>query len=202
MNRRNFLKTSLLVAPMAVCSAALVKFSDVRYSDELLDLFSYIEGTKNIFNPRSSTVTNYKLLPYQKEMLKFVHENQNVLILKSRQIGFSTMVAAAYLRWLDARNSSIVSPMNLTMQRYILEKHRSFPFISRPNKTIDDITVHDEHYPTITLLHSSGQRAKRIVSLSVETDNDLLRLKPILEDAKLRGYVIGNFIQKKFAYQS
>lgn len=93
MNRRNFLKIgSLVLGGTALFSG----WNFFRRRTELEDLYAYLES-HTVRNPFEGNVS-FKLYPYQKEILKNIHENDKVVIVKARQIGMTTLLAG-YLSW-------------------------------------------------------------------------------------------------------
>lgn len=93
MNRRNFLKIgSLVLGGTAFFSG----WNFFRRKTELEDLYAYLES-HTIVEPLKGRVP-FKLYPYQKEILKNIHENDKVVIVKARQIGMTTLLAG-YLSW-------------------------------------------------------------------------------------------------------
>lgn len=96
MNRRSFFKS------VSLTLAAIPFLGFTRYAKqlELDDLYRYVES-KTVNHPIHGQIP-YKLLPYQREILKAIHENDNLIIVKGRQIGMTTMLAA-YASWLSHR---------------------------------------------------------------------------------------------------
>jgi hypothetical protein len=95
MNRRNFLK----ISGLGVGVASLFGWNLFKKRTELEDLYAYLES-HTILDPMRGEVP-FKLYPYQKQILKHIHENDRVLIVKARQIGMTTLLAG-YIRWLDS----------------------------------------------------------------------------------------------------
>lgn len=91
MNRRDFLKTSLLSAAV-LPMAGIPSFS--AELNELERLYVYIEKHGKI-----------KLYPFQKEILKQIHYNTNIVIVKARQIGMTTLLAG-YISWLSSEKKT------------------------------------------------------------------------------------------------
>jgi len=93
MNRRSFFKTIALTAASAPFWG--MKLKAKTFQSELDDLYSYIESTK-IYTPDG--IVPFKLFPFQKEILKHIHENDRVFIIKARQIGMTSLLAG-YTNW-------------------------------------------------------------------------------------------------------
>lgn len=98
MNRRSFFKTIALSAASIPFLGMGVKAKTLQL--ELDDLYSYAEF-KDVIHPIHGRIP-YKLFPYQRDILKAIHENQNLIIVKGRQIGMTTMLAV-YAAWLSHR---------------------------------------------------------------------------------------------------
>ena len=76
MNRRNFLKTTSTAIIGSLCIPNIVLS---HQSTELDDLYNYLES-KTIQHPIRGEIP-FKLYPYQKDILKEIHENQSFLLL-------------------------------------------------------------------------------------------------------------------------
>lgn len=98
MNRRNFLiKTGAVVATVPFIGSALASvFQPSTTNPELEDLYSFLES-KTVLHPSRGKVP-FKLYPFQKEILKHIHENDKLIIVKARQIGMTTLLAG-YAAW-------------------------------------------------------------------------------------------------------
>jgi len=118
MNRRNFLKSAVI----ATSSLPLLGWTSNKSTRELTELYTYLE-TKTIYTPMDGIVP-FKLFPFQREILKHIHENNRIVIIKSRQIGMTTLLAG-YYSWLSYKenvwdwynpstNSTITQYYNLT----------------------------------------------------------------------------------------
>ena len=93
MNRRSFLKTA------TICGVSL-PFLSFGKSSELEDLYAFCEQ-QTILSPTEGEIP-FKLFPFQKQILKEIHENQFTVFVKARQIGMSYLTAA-YCGWESHR---------------------------------------------------------------------------------------------------
>lgn len=135
MNRRNFIKTtSGAIASLPFISTLL---GQNAVSDELQDLYSFMESKLIDGKP-------FKLYPFQKEILKTIHENNRVVIVKARQIGMTTLFAG-YDSWLIERSNVInrYSPPNSEMCECYIKLVRQFS-----DKISSGISVRSEGRPT------------------------------------------------------
>lgn len=125
MNRRNFFKS--LGAIGALASIGIFSVQNKIYGDvglgiknpryqldisgnldlELEDLYSFLES-KTISNIRvdNNHLIPFKLYPYQKEILKDIHENDRLIIVKCRQLGMTTLLAG-YAAWLNTKKKDV-----------------------------------------------------------------------------------------------
>lgn len=92
MNRRHFIK----VGTVTIGISALPIWNFLKKKTELEDLYDYLES-HTILHPIRGNIP-FKLYPHQKKILKHIHENDNVVIVKARQIGMTTLLAG-YLSW-------------------------------------------------------------------------------------------------------
>ena len=106
MNRRNFIKTT----SGALASLPFIPklFGITPVSDELKDLYAFLES-KTIKQYAIWDDIPFKLYPFQKEILKTIHENDKVVIVKARQIGGTTLLSG-YGAWADTTNRGLYLP--------------------------------------------------------------------------------------------
>lgn len=97
MNRRNFLKTTGIIG-MGVFAPIHNLFANIKTNTEVDDLYRYLES-KTINTPIQGVIP-FKLYPFQKDILKAIHENDRLVIVKCRQIGMTTLLAG-YAAWLS-----------------------------------------------------------------------------------------------------
>lgn len=102
MNRRNFLKTTGLVGISSLFVPTILTGNVV--DNELDDLYNYLES-KSIWNPIKGHIP-FKLYPYQKDILKHIHQNDKLVIVKCRQIGMTTLLAG-YAAWVSHRKNTL-----------------------------------------------------------------------------------------------
>lgn len=148
MNRRHFIK----VGTITLGISALPIWNFLKKKTELEDLYDYLES-HTILHPTKGNIP-FKLYPHQKEILKNIHENDRVVIVKARQIGV-TILLAGYLRWSSNYNFEYNS-VNENMERYFINKYYSF------NENKSDINkrccVYDEfNFKTIPLPHLTNK---------------------------------------------
>lgn len=148
MNRRHFIK----VGTITLGISALPIWNFLKKKTELEDLYDYLES-HTILHPTRGNIP-FKLYPHQKEILKNIHENDRVVIVKSRRIGVTTLLAG-YLRWSSNYNFEYNS-VNENMERHFIEKYYSF------NENKSDINkrccVYDEfNFKTIPLPHLTNK---------------------------------------------
>lgn len=106
MNRKQFLGTifgSIIAIPTLfgiTSDKNKVNSKLNRVDSELQDLYDYLERQtiNNLFKGKIP----FKLYPYQKQILKQIHENDKVIIVKARQIGMTTLLTG-YMAWKHDR---------------------------------------------------------------------------------------------------
>jgi hypothetical protein len=86
---------------------------------EMEDLYSFIEN-KTITHPNLGEVP-FTLYPFQKEILKQIHENDKIVIVKCRQMGMTTLLAG-YAAWLSNRRPTLIINGGLWRTREWSEK--------------------------------------------------------------------------------
>lgn len=128
MNRRNFFKLSILgSASLSLIGIGMNQLlKDRPKHNELEDLYNFCESVPlGIYNYDKWPAykwqnTKIKLTPEQKVILKTIHENKFVYIIKGRQIGFTTLTAAySAWRWKEDHSIDIcpISP-SWSMQKF------------------------------------------------------------------------------------
>lgn len=109
MNRRNFLKTtSGAIASLPFVPSLL---GEDKLSDELQDLYSFLESKQLNGKP-------FKLYPFQKQILKNIHENNRLVIVKARQIGMTTLLGG-YNSWFENKNKCVIIYKPLYNENFI-----------------------------------------------------------------------------------
>lgn len=91
MTRRDFIK----ITALGLGGSGLVSWDLFKKKSELEDLYAYLES--HLLYPRGGKVP-FKLYPFQKQILKQIHENDKVVIVKARRIGMTTLLAG-YMKW-------------------------------------------------------------------------------------------------------
>ena len=92
ISRRKFINVgtlSLGISALPICNF-------LKKKTELEDLYDYMES-HTVLHPLKGEVP-FKLYPHHKRILKNIHENDKVVIVKARQIGMTTLLAG-YMRW-------------------------------------------------------------------------------------------------------
>jgi len=93
ISRRKFINVgtlSLGISALPICNF-------LKKKTELEDLYDYVESN---LHPINGNIPPFKLYPHHKRILKNIHENDRVVIVKARQIGMTTLLAV-YLKWLN-----------------------------------------------------------------------------------------------------
>ena len=103
---------------------------------ELTELYKYVESYC-LLDPVNGNIP-FKLYPYQKKILKAIHENDKLLIVKARQIGMTNLLAA-YAAWLSNKTPTCISvyPSFTNYQRDFktrLDKFGAINGYENPNK--------------------------------------------------------------------
>ena len=152
MNRRDFFKLIGLgtVATASVPLLGMVQQPAViKPPSELDDLYAYLES-KTVQHPIKGVIP-YKLLPYQKEILKTIHENDRVIIVKARQIGMTTMLAG-YYAWRSQKDNpkiTLSTDRRVTKTDFLKRVKYFNPKISKPYKfhhtDVNSVNIYDEY---------------------------------------------------------
>jgi hypothetical protein len=106
---------------LSALSAPFLSFGKSPVIPELQDLYNFIES-KQIYNPVNKLMP-FKLFPFQKQILKEIHENQFILFIQARQIGMTSLIAG-YTAWIqnklgDKANYYNISPNCDTMRHFV-----------------------------------------------------------------------------------
>ena len=92
---------------------------------ELEDLYEFVES-RTMRCPIKGLIP-FKLFPFQKEILKYIHENRFTLFVKARQIGMTSLVTA-YSVWAQQRQNAKIygASANYWMTQYWVERFAWF----------------------------------------------------------------------------
>jgi hypothetical protein len=74
----------------------ITKNSLNKICGSLENLYDYVE-LQQLYSPNLGNVP-FRLHPYQKQILKYIHENDKIIFVKARQIGMTSLLAA-YQSW-------------------------------------------------------------------------------------------------------
>lgn len=121
MNRRSFL-TRMGAAVGALFTAPLVA---CKLNTELEDLYSYVES-QEIYSFIEGYIP-FKLYPFQKDILRLIHENERLVIVQGRQIGM-TNLAAVYAAWASHRKNQRpdIKSFRYEMKQEFIRKYDQF----------------------------------------------------------------------------
>lgn len=167
MNRRNFLKNGSVVL------GGVTVFSDwnfVKRKSELEDLYSYLES-HTILTPLKGKVP-FKLYPHQKKILKHIHENDKVVIVKARQIGMTTLLAG-YLQWRNGLYDC--HTCSLDMNEYFEQAKTNF-FRNQKRKDFDYCFAYDEYnYKGIPIPYTPIKNVEKLIIVGTPDRNGNLK---------------------------
>lgn len=136
MNRRNFIK----VGTITLGISALPIWNFLKKKTELEDLYDYLES-HTILHPTRGNIP-FKLYPHQKEILKNIHENDRVVIVKSRQIGVTTLLAG-YMKWRYGLYNYRYMSGSFEMNKYFENTISKFSNVKKHSDGI--CSVYDEY---------------------------------------------------------
>ena len=101
MNRRTFLKSVTICGiTLPLISFGKTSTTPTPINPELADLYAFCER-QTILHPVKGEIP-FKLYPFQKQILKEIHENDFAIFIKARQIGM-TYLLCAYAAWTQNR---------------------------------------------------------------------------------------------------
>jgi hypothetical protein len=170
MNRRNFLKLFGIGSAVSTVPVATWFTYKSNVDRELDDLYDYLES-HTIYHPVRGEIP-FKLYPFQKQILRQIHENDRVVFVKSRQIGMTTLLTG-YYRWCDATDG-LYRTFRLAPRNDVLRTLNGYTPILRKVPRVEKLEINDEPYYIDRF--GVGSSGKIIVAATVDPDGRLKRL--------------------------